>query len=141
MMAKLLEANTRLDAWMQGVEHLLKHERVLNLILAIESPTRGGSNTTIDQFLANEDQSPMHTVAETLFPGVEYTRRGLPGVLDFYPEEVYPAIEKHPSLQWGTYAYRLGPVNTISLVVLSFVNGTYGSSVRLHCELLATATR
>ena len=35
----------------------------------------------------------------------------------------------------------LGPVNTISLVVLSFVNGTYGSSVRLHCELLATATR
>ena len=38
-------------------------------------------------------------------------------------------------------ACELGPVNTISLVVLSFVNGTYGSSVRLHCELLATATR
>ena len=107
MMAKLIEADTRLDAWMMSVEHLLNHDRVLNLTLAIASPTRGGNNTTIDQFLAKEGKSSMHTVAETLFPAVEYTRRGLPGVLDFYPEEVYPAIEKHPSLLWGTYAYRL----------------------------------
>ena len=35
---------------------------------------------------------------------------------------------------------RLGPVNTISLVVLSFVDGTYGGTVLSHCELLATAT-
>ena len=36
--------------------------------------------------------------------------------------------------------HRLGPVNTISLVVLSFVDGTYGGTVLSHCELLATAT-
>ena len=28
-------------------------------------------------------------------------------MLDFYPEKVYPAIKKHPSIRWGTYAYRL----------------------------------
>ena len=48
----------------------------------------------------------MYTVSETIFPGAEYRRRGLHGVFDFYPEEVYPAIKKHPSIRWGTYAYR-----------------------------------
>lgn len=99
MRAKLLEADTRLDAWIKSVEHLLKHERVLNLILAIDSPTRGGSDATIDRFLAEEAQSPMHTVAETIFPAVEYRTRGLRGVFDVYPEKAYPAIENHPSLQ------------------------------------------
>lgn len=107
MNAKLIEADTRLDAWMKAVEHLLKHERLLNLTLAINSPTRGSSNATIDRFLVEEDQSPMHTVAETIFPAVEYRTRGLLGVFDFYPDKVYPAIERHRSIQWGTYAYRL----------------------------------
>ena len=49
VMAKLIEADTRLDAWMQAADYLL----------------------------------------------------------DFYPENVYPAIKKHPSIRWGTYAYRL----------------------------------
>ena len=34
-------------------------------------------------------------------------RRGLPGVLEFYPNHVYPSIKRHPSIRWGTYAYRL----------------------------------
>ena len=107
MTAILVEANTRLDAWMKGVEYLLTHERVLNLTLAIDSPTRGASNATIDKFLLSEGESPMHTIAETIFPAVEYRTRGLRGVFETYPEKVYPAINKHPSLQWGTYAYRL----------------------------------
>lgn len=106
-MAKLIEADTRLDAWMQAADYLLDQGPMLNLILAIGSPATGGSNVAIDGFLTDEDQLPMHTVAETIFPGAEYRRRGLRGVLDFYPDEVYPAIKKHPSIRWGTYAYRL----------------------------------
>ena len=106
-MAKLIEADTRLDAWMQAADYLLDHGPVLNLSLEIGSPAAGGSNVAIDGFLTDEGQLPMHTVAETIFPGAEYQRRGLRGVLDFYPDEVYPTIKKHPAIRWGTYAYRL----------------------------------
>lgn len=107
MMAIVFDTATRLDAWMKGVDHLLKHGPALNLILAIDSPSEGGNNATIDAFLASEDQPPMHTIAETIFPAVEYRKRRLRGVLDFYPEQVYPSIKKPPSGGWGTYAYRL----------------------------------
>ena len=106
-MAKLIEVDTRLDAWMQAVDYLLDQGPMLNLILAIGSPATGGSNVAIDGFLTGESQLPMHNVAETIFPGAEYQRRGLRGVLDFYPDKVYPAIKKHPAIRWGTYAYRL----------------------------------
>ena len=107
MTAKLIKAHTRLEAWMEAVDYLLQNGPTLNLILAIESPGIGSSNRLIDKFLFSESEFPMHTVAETIFPGSEYCRRGLRGVYDFYPEEVYPALKKHPSNQWGTYAYRL----------------------------------
>lgn len=107
MMAKLIETDTRLNAWLMAVDHLLNHGPMLNLILAIESPAAGGSDSAVDDFLASKGQFSMHTVAETIFPGFEYRRRGLRGVLDFYPEKVYPAIEKHRAIHWGTYAYRL----------------------------------
>ena len=109
-MAMLIEADTLLDAWMKAADHLLDSGAMLNLILEIESPRFGGGNAaidTIDTFLTHEDQLPTHTVAETIFPGAEYRRRGLRGVFDFYPEKIYPAIKKHPSIRWGTYALRL----------------------------------
>lgn len=106
-MAKLIETDTRLEAWMVAADHLLDHGPMLNLILTIESPAVGGSNAAVNDFLASKGKFSMHTVAETIFPGSEYRRRGLQGVLDFYPEKVYPAIEKHPAISWGTYAYRL----------------------------------
>lgn len=106
-MAKLIETDTRLDAWMVAADHLLDHGPMLNLTLTIESPAVGGSDAAVDDFLASKGKFSMHTVAETIFPGSEYRRRGLQGVLDFYPEKVYPAIEKHPAIRWGTYAHRL----------------------------------
>lgn len=106
-MVKLIDADTRMDAWLKAVDHLLNNGPMLNLILAIESPAAGGSVAAVDDFLASKGKSSMHTVAETIFPGFEYRRRGLQGVLDFYPEKVYPAIKKHPEIRWGTYAYRL----------------------------------
>ena len=106
-MAKLIEADTRLDAWTKGANYLLEHGSVLNLVLAVGSPATGNSNPAIDEFLIGEGELPMHSVAETIFPGYEYVRRGLRGVFDFYPEKVYPAIKKRGSIGWGTYAYRL----------------------------------
>ena len=110
-MVKLIEADTRLDAWMEGVEFLLENGPSINLILAIGSPTGNGSlsvaDRRIDKFLQDERQLPMHTVAETIFPGWQYRKRGLKGVFEIYPNEEYPLIEKHRSISWGTYAYRL----------------------------------
>lgn len=106
-MAKLIETDTRLEAWMQAADHLLVHGPVLNLILAVGSPATGGIDVVINKFLKDENQFPMHTVAETVLPAYEYRHRGLAGVLDYYPNKVYPAIKKHPSNSWGTYAYRL----------------------------------
>ena len=110
-MVKLIEADTRLDAWMMGAEYLLDHDPALNLVLAIGFPARGSNNPAatgrIDEFLTAEDQLPLHSVAETIFPGYEYMRRCLRGVFEVYPEHVYPSIKKHPSIRWGTYAHRL----------------------------------
>lgn len=110
-MLKLIEADTRLDAWIEGVEFLLENGPSINLILAIGSPLGNESlsvaDRRIDKFLQDEKQLPMHTVAETIFPGWQYKKRGLKGVFEIYPNEEYPLIEKHGSISWGTYAYRL----------------------------------
>lgn len=110
-MVKLIEADTRLDAWMEGVEFLLENGPSINLILAIGSPIGNGSlsvaDRCIDKFLQDEKELPMHTVAETIFPGWQYRKRGLRGVFEIYPNEEYPLIKKHGSISWGTYAYRL----------------------------------
>ena len=110
-MAKLIEADTRLEAWMAAAELLLASGPTLNLVLMIRSPASDGrfqaANLHVDKFLTNEQQLTMHTVAETIFPGYEYRKRGLRGVFEAYPDELYPAIKKHPKISWGTYAYRL----------------------------------
>lgn len=110
-MIKLIETDTRLDAWMEGVEYLLENGPSINLILAIGSPIGDGSLSVaerrIDKFLQDEEEFPMHTVAETIFPGWQYRKRGLRGVFEIYPNEEYPLIKKHGSISWGTYAYRL----------------------------------
>ena len=110
-MAKLIESDTRLEAWMSGVEFLLDNGPSLNILLAIGSPGSNGLHSIaskyIDEFLTENQKLPLHSVAETIFPGSEYRNRGLKGVFDFYPDEVYPAIKKYPKGSWGTYAYRL----------------------------------
>ena len=110
-MVKLIESATRIEAWMEATKFLLDSRSTINLSLAIESPGTNGPYRTADQcldrFFVKEQQLPLHSVAETIFPGYEYQRRGSQGVFKHYPEEVYPAISKHPQISWGTYAYRL----------------------------------
>lgn len=110
-MVHLIQATTRTEAWVEATQLLLGEGPILNLSLEIEFPGKRGpfphADKRIDEYLSLEDQLPLHTVAETIFPGYEYRRRGPKGVFEFYPNEVYPAIQKHPKIIWGTYAYRM----------------------------------
>jgi hypothetical protein len=107
-MAVLLQRETRLEAWLAATKHLLAHGTELNLILSIGSPgsdVEQGREVSrrIDDFYVAENAYPLHTVAETVFPGWEYQRRGLRGVFELYPDTEYPLIKT----RWGTYAHRL----------------------------------
>ena len=108
---KLIEADTRTEAWLKAAKFLLCNGPSLNLVLGIRSPDSRGpypaARRHIDEFLDREGQFSMHTVAETIFPGYEYRRQGLQGVFKDYPDEIYPRIKKHRNISWGTYAYRL----------------------------------
>ena len=107
-MTTLFETDGLLHAWQEGTGRLLTAGPLLNVILSVANPT-GDRNLTyavphIDTFLRGEGQAPTHTVAETIFPGWLYKRRGIGGVFDYYPEKVYPQLRTGG---WGTYAYRL----------------------------------
>ena len=107
-MARLIPATTRLEAWVVATDILLNSGPELNLILSIERPGSDGphgkaATAAVDEFLAAEKQKPLHTVAETIFPGWEYRRRGFDGMCETYAESEYPVIKE----RWGTYAYRM----------------------------------
>lgn len=111
-MAELLKCKSRLEAWMAGAQHLLDGKSGLNLSLEISDPTIDGpkaaeARTLLDRFLLNEDQYPLHTVAETIFPGWQYKHRGPEGVFKTYVEEEYPQLRRGRQARWGTYAERL----------------------------------
>ena len=110
-MVKLIQTAAWLDAWVEAAEFLLTNSPTLNLVLAIEEPGRRGypaaAERRLDEFFVREEQLPIHSVAETIFPGFEYCRWGLRGVYEVYPDETFPAIKPHPKISWGTYAYRL----------------------------------
>ena len=110
-MAHLVTTNTLVDAWIGGALHVLDNGPTRGLFLDVSSPDqRGGGRVVsrrIDQFLIDAQEMPSHTVAETIFPALEYRRHGIGGVFDVYPEEIYPKIKGHPKVRWGTYAYRL----------------------------------
>ena len=107
-MTTLVETDGLLRAWHEAAGRLLTAGPLLNVILSVANP-KGDRNLShavsrIDTFLRAEGQAPTHTVAETIFPGWLYTRRGIDGVFDYYPEKVYPQLRPRG---WGTYAYRL----------------------------------
>lgn len=112
---KLISSVTMAQAWLEASQHLLAKPRWLDttVVLHIEKPAlvRRQDQTVadaLDAFLVGHDRFGNHTVAETIFPGYEYTRRGVDGVYNVYPDEIYPRIKDHPEMRrWGAYAYRL----------------------------------
>lgn len=110
-MTTLLSTRTRLEAWLDAVDHLLAQGPDLNVVLSISSPGSDGvaaraARAQLDAFYASEGAHPLHTVAETIFPGWEYRHRGLRGVFDTYGDE-YDALKSGHPQRWGTYAHRL----------------------------------
>lgn len=105
---------TREDAWFKAVKHLLETDDNLeyNLILEVGEPTKTDDRSlaiseSVDALLRSADMYPLNTVADTIFPAAEYKKRGMDGVFQTYPEEIYPAIKCVNVNGRGTYAYRL----------------------------------
>lgn len=113
-MIQVISANTRHEAWIEAMKFLLEQDSgyALNLVLSIKDPLTAskeekGANKRLDAFYAEQDKYSMHTIAETIFPGWLYRKKGIQGVYEIYPEEEYPLIKRHSGITWGTYAYRM----------------------------------
>ena len=86
-------------------------DRIYNLIIEVERPNLAtplsrAIEARVDEFLKEHDCQSTHTVAETIFPAVEYRTGGLPRVYA-YPKSIYPEIKSIPANSRGTYALRL----------------------------------
>ncbi len=103
---------TRAQAWLAAAAAMQEaHARMYNVVLEIEHPqlathSSRAIESKVDSFLRSYDAQPTHTVAETIFPAVEYRQGGIDAVYR-YPESVYPFIRTAPQNRWGTYALRL----------------------------------
>lgn len=107
----VFSAETRAEAWLSASEYLLDEGDELNIILEISSPgleqdTGRFATRVLNEVYEDEGELPVHTVAETIFPGWEYRHRGLAGVFETYAAE-YDIIRSSPKHGWGTYAHRL----------------------------------
>jgi hypothetical protein len=110
------EPNAEMLQFLQAVNLLAKAEGRLayNVILDIEDPLALPPSDTriveaLDRFLVSHDTQPVSTVAGTISPAGHYRQRGAKGVLEDFPEKVYPKIKK----SWGTYS--VGQVRTPAL--------------------------
>ena len=103
---------TRSEAWLAAALSMQEaHARLYNVVLEIEqpglvTPASRAIEAEVDAFLRKYHAQPNHTVAETIFPAVEYRQGGIKAVYA-YPESVYPHIQNLPQNNWGTYALRL----------------------------------
>lgn len=103
---------TRAHAWLQAARLLLdKQARVYNLIVEITQPDLATPQSRaiearVDTFLQQFECQSTHTVAETIFPAVEYRSGGLDRVFA-YATSIFPEIKSITANSKGTYALRL----------------------------------
>jgi len=105
-----ISTTTSTQAWLSAVNLLtnLDGRCAYNVILDVEHPIMLPQLDrriveALDRFLISHDRQPVSTVAATIFPASHYRQRGAKGVLQDFPEKVYPRIKK----SWGTYAGRM----------------------------------
>jgi len=104
--------STRAETWLRAARSLLaKKERIYNLIAEVREPHAANAMSRsiedcVDEFLKKHERQSIHTVAETIFPAVEYRSGGLARVYD-YPRTIFPTIQRLPANSKGTYALRL----------------------------------
>ena len=113
---KPIFADTCVDAWLQGCDHLLAQEqdawRDYNLVSEIANPLALPRNERavvdiLNRFLVERNALPFSTVVNTIFPAQLYQRHGAAGVYQRYVSDVLPHVLKHPDCAWGTYAQRI----------------------------------
>ena len=111
---KPIEAETCVDAWLQGCDYLLEQAawRGYSLVLEITNPIAlpagdRASYELVDAFLTEKGGLPVNTVVNTIFPARHYFRHGANGLYDSYINKIYPGISQHPDFDWGTYFFRL----------------------------------
>lgn len=107
---------TREEVWFEAIKHLQNsaHNNIeYNLIMEIKTPSKSTAKSKAIRFAfdnllkLNSKLYSVNTVAETIFPASEYKQHGLDGILDIYPNEVYPIIKSNSGNRLGTYAYRI----------------------------------
>jgi hypothetical protein len=112
---KVIPGDTIAEVWVKACCYLLDCRKMMdtNVILNITQPALvrqqdAAIAARLDAFLLAYEQYSNHTVAETIFPGYEYVRRGVDGVYNVYPDVIYPRIAELKEVErWGTYAHRL----------------------------------
>src|SRR6266545_4088854 len=98
MKAEIFRRETRHDAWKAAARHVLAAGEALNIILEIGAPEKEAAESPkayeqLNGLYAQAEQLPVHSVAETIFPGWQYVRHGPDGVYQKYLEE-YKLLRK-----------------------------------------------
>lgn len=111
-MVELIRESSWRRAWLRGAGYLREKKSDLNVILAIADPVSVDPHAAefdqaVDAYLVSDEEHPLHTVAETIFPGWQYRRRGLRGLFDHYATQEFPALKENRPSSWGSYAHRL----------------------------------
>jgi len=105
---------TNEEAWFRAINYFVDNKKDIeyNLILEIEQPVATDVRSKeirrrIDSLLKGANKYSINTVAETIFPAAEYKRHGAKGVMEIYPDVIYPQIKCKSDNSKGTYALRL----------------------------------
>lgn len=111
-MTEIHEAETRLEAWVQATKSIMGGDHKQDVILHIESPDIDSEKTEdafkeLNQLYERVEREPIHTVAETIFPGWLYVREGIDGVYDAYPDQIETILDNSDGYRWGTYFGRM----------------------------------
>jgi hypothetical protein len=120
------------SAWLaasQAVYSLPGHEGH-HVVIDVDNPVAFSEQDAavvraVDAFLAQHDENefPVRTVANTIFPQATYDAHGSPDFYDVYIKQVFPRLKRSPR-DWGRYFERMmayptpdGPENLLANLV------------------------
>lgn len=110
-MTEIHKAETRLKSWVQATDSIINDNNQQNIILHIDSPEVEDPLAPevfqeLNQMYREEDNEPVHTIAEWIFPGWLYVREDIEEVYNSYPRQIETFLDAKPN-KWGTYAHRM----------------------------------
>jgi thymidylate synthase len=111
-MTEIHKERTRFEAWVRATNSVLHEDDKLNVILHIDSPDvkHDIEDEAVEELNHHYEQAgmePIHTIAETIFPGWLYKRGGIEAVFEEYPEQLQQIMEGSEGYNWGTYFGRM----------------------------------